>query len=163
MKPHVTIKDVDRGWRQLRRDLKSAHVKVGYFAGPKDARPGDPITNVELAVVHEFGSPGQGIPERSFMRSTIDAQTNEYIGVLNKLLKMALSARAVGTSVTRALGILGEKVSADIKKRVMTGEHIPPPLKPRTIARKGSDRPLIDTGRLITAITYLVSTGDEKK
>ncbi|MCX8207429.1 MAG: hypothetical protein N3G75_06315 [Methanothrix sp.] len=34
--------------------------------------------------------------------------------------------------------------------------HIPPPLKPETVRRKGSSTPLIDTGQLIGSITHQI-------
>lgn len=153
----IKVKDIDRGWGRLLRGVKEAkngHVKVGYFAGPEAQRPGEPVTNVELAVIHEFGAPGAKIPERSFIRSTVDANRAEYVAILSKCLKKAVMGRM---DFHQAFGILGEKVKADIQNRVRNGSGIPPPNAPYTIAKKGSARPLVDSGRMIDSITYVVS------
>jgi hypothetical protein len=44
-----------------------------------------------------------------------------------------------------------------IKQRIANG--IAPPNSPYTIARKGSSKPLIDTGQLRNSITYQVEIG----
>lgn len=50
---------------------------------------------------------------------------------------------------------LALKLEASIKARVAAG--IPPPLKRETIRRKGSSKPLIDTGVLLSKITARVN------
>ncbi|MDF7681191.1 hypothetical protein PT300_11600 [Enterobacteriaceae bacterium ESL0689] len=49
---------------------------------------------------------------------------------------------------------MGEKLAGEVKRKIQSG--IAPPLDPKTIARKGSSRPLIDTGNLLQSITYEV-------
>ena len=63
-------------------------------------------------------------------------------------------------TLPRALGLLGARMSADMKMTIKN--RIPPPLQPETIRRKGSDVPLIDTGQLINSITWAVLTKGEK-
>jgi hypothetical protein len=46
------------------------------------------------------------------------------------------------------------RAQAAVKNKVVTGPF--EPNKPATIARKGSDRPLIDTAQLLNSITYVV-------
>jgi hypothetical protein len=52
---------------------------------------------------------------------------------------------------------LGQQMVSDVNQTVRSGAGVPPPLKPATIARKGSSRPLVDTGRLLSAITWVVT------
>lgn len=154
-------------WERLRSKLpQDAHVKVGVLAGGGGtARTSEGgITMIELAAIHEFGSPANGIPERSFIRSTFERpdvvlKLNAYAGRL---------ARAIVDDKTTwqvALGQLGAwaaaQVKATIKNRQTTGPE-PQQNKPSTIEKKGSDLPLVDTGRLINAITWLVSGGSGK-
>lgn len=91
------------------------------------------------------------IPERSFIRSTVDENAGKY----NRLAK-ALMRKIVGgqLELRQALGLIGAKVQADIKRRIQRG--IDPPLRPRTIERKRSSKQLIDTGQLLNSITYEV-------
>lgn len=160
---HVRLLERDLGLDKLLRELsapnRSITLKVGVV-GPGATNSHDTesgLTNAALAVIHEFGAPGAGIPERSFIRSTIDMNRHEYMDVLlPKLVRGILEGRF---SFYQALELLGQRMAADIKKRITEGAGIPPALQPETIDRKGSDRPLVDTGRLLGAITYAVIIG----
>lgn len=142
-----------------------AHVKVGLLGGPKDRRPGEPISNVELGVVHEFGTQDGKIPERSFLRSTFDEQRPALLELIRKLVRGIYEGKI---TTQKALGVIGVKFAADVKKKVTEGEQIPPPNAPATLARKAAKgeaaaapRTLIDTGRLINSVTHQVVTGKD--
>jgi hypothetical protein len=148
--------DKDHGWKAFirrLREIRKLQVKVGLLGTGKNTRQKGEATNVEIGLVHEFGSPKQGIPERSFIRSTFDARRAEYAAMARRLLPAVISGRS---DARRALGLIGAKASADIKNTVTQGPHIPPPLKPATVARKGSDRPLVDTNQMVNAVAWAV-------
>jgi len=133
-------------------------VKVGVLGGANaSARGGGTPSNVELAAIHEFGSDDGRIPARSFLRSTYDVNRIEYMTLLRKLTAGIYAGKM---PIARALGIMGLKMEADIKRRVMTGAGIMTAdgkgLRQSTIDRKGSSRPLIDTGRLIGSVSHVV-------
>jgi hypothetical protein len=147
--------DKDRGWKRLRRELRKSirkpHVVVGIFGDaasePKQKSP--KLTNAQVASVHEFGL--GNVPERSFIRGTVDERAKGISRIARK------GARAVlaGTATTRfALEVLGIFVQGAIRRRISRG--IPPPLKEATKRRKGSSMPLIDTGQLRGSIDYEV-------
>lgn len=112
------------------------------------------ISLVELAAIHEFGSPAARIPERSFIRRTFDAKHVEIRALATKLAAKIVDGKM---SVDKALTVLGQFCAAEVKKTI-TRDRIPPPLKPATVEAKGSDRPLVDSGRLLGAITYEVKS-----
>lgn len=149
------IIEKDHGWKRIMRETKrgdSSHAAVGITAA-KDGR-GDEFGNVEIGAVHEFGSPSQGIPERSFIRSTVENNATTY-----RSLAKVLAIRVIEGRLTRrkALGIFGLRVAADIKRTIQAG--IDPPLKDATIERKRSSKQLIDTGQLLGSITHEVRDG----
>lgn len=148
----MTVIHKDRGWKRIMkrmRGLDDSAVRIGFF-GQEDVGE-DGITVVELAAIHEYGAPSAGIPERSFLRRTFREAKKE----LNEFcLKLWKRIQAGELDEERALKLLGEWGAAMVKKRVTAGEHIPPPLQQATIDAKGSDRPLVDTGRMINAVTY---------
>lgn len=170
----------DRRWRSLLEAIKGdpARVRVGVLAKTAhDHPPGSnakgEISLMELAAIHEFGSPAAGIPERSFIRSTVNgkrAEINGHIekivgGAMKKLLaREVLHSHDVREAVKHSLGLLGTRVAAmmraTIRARQTTGPEAQA-LKPATIARKGSTLPLVDTGQMINAITYEVVDGHE--
>lgn len=154
MAGQVIIKD--RGLTKIlanMKDLDDAQIAVG-FQGPEGGaiHPDGDMDIVGIAVIHEFGAPGAGIPERSLIRATFDAKINDWVRVATKIAERVYSTTP--ETPGRALGVLGEVVVADYRKAITAG--IPPPLKAATIARKGSSTPWLDTGITRDAITWTV-------
>lgn len=164
-KVKFSTRKVDHGGAAFKKAVKELakgdpHVRVGVFtdaAGGGDAREGG-FTNVEIAAVHEFGALEAGIPERSFIRSTFDAHRKEYGAILKKLLFRVIEGKMV---VRQMFDIIGAKIVADVNRKVRV-EGVPPPLKQATINRKGSSRALIDTGRMLAAVTWVTITDGRK-
>ncbi len=161
-KNKVVVKD---RWKALLKRVTplgdfEAHVgilasKGGNVTHDASAAAGKPITLLELAAIHEFGSPAAGVPERSFIRRTF----NEPEGQAELKLLYAKLARAVVNgkmSAEQAIELLGMKMAAMVKNRILV-DWIPPPNAPSTVARKKSSRPLVDTGQLVGAITHAVA------
>jgi hypothetical protein len=148
------VKDTDRGWKAIKSALKgTGQYGVVGVLGNNDAR-GDEFSNVQIATVHEFGLPERGIPERSFIRATVDAGAARYRKLLKQLLEKLVERKGKGEGIPQALRLLGEQMRADIIARINAG--IEPPNAPATIAAKGSSTPLIDTGQLKQSISYEV-------
>ena len=148
----VEIITKDLGWKKIEKTFKGAGVSltVGIHgsAGSQE---------VLIGTVHEFGSPERGIPERSFMRSTFNTKREE----LYEQMEKAIADGFRGVRLDRSLGRIGLGMVAAIQATIRNRETVgpePQANKPATIARKGSDTPLIDTGRLIASITSVVST-----
>jgi phage gpG-like protein len=102
--------------------------------------------------VHEFGSPERGIPERPFLRTTIQANKGKYVQLNRKNLVAVLNKTM---TVEQALGQLGAVAAGDVQAQIASGGFAP--LKAATIKRKGSSKPLIDTGQLRQSITWELS------
>lgn len=118
--------------------------------GSTSARPGEPVDNVELAVIHEFGL---GVPERSFLRSTFDRLKDKWGKFSARVMKLVAAGKL---PLEDGLALIGERVKADVKRAITSGAGIGPPLAQATIDRKGSSRPLVDTARLLGSIDYEV-------
>lgn len=137
----------------LARRTRGAHVKVGVLGDAGNKDHGGGVTVVDIAMIHEFGAPGANIPERSFIRDTM---TKEQKRIGNIAGKVAVKVVTGTMPVVKALDILGLAAVSMVKKN-MTGS-IPPPLQAATIEAKGSSKPLIDTGQLLSSITHEVIT-----
>jgi hypothetical protein len=171
-----TVIVVDHGWKKLGEQFEAlkrgdAYVKSGILgeAAAKvetehQTESGTPMTNVQLAVIHEFGAPSVGIPARSFIRAPFEAKRNDYLGDLRKLVRGVYENRV---NLRKVLSIMGLKMEWDQKNAVLKGEGIPPPLAPSTIKakeRKGRwnkaasepPRPLVDSGRMVGAVSHAV-------
>jgi hypothetical protein len=162
------VREVDRGLDGLRKQLQAlrdgdSFVKAGVVGKKAQADHGG-ISDGDLAMVHEFGATIQRgestivIPERSFVRSTFDAHRADYIARLRAFIGEVYDGR---TTLPRVLQQLGSDMARDMRRRI--DAHELSPLAPSTIERKGSDTPLLDTGRLREAITdEVVVSGDKR-
>ncbi len=121
-------------------------------AGIIDAgkHPSGDITVAGIGFAHEFGT--AVLPERSFMRSTIQSKKKDIILLQKKLLKQIVNG---SMKVEAGLGLLGEFMADAITQKIVSIQT--PPNTPETIAAKGSSNPLIDTGQLKNSITYSVN------
>lgn len=157
----VSVKEVDRGWKGLLDALRvyksdNVHVKVGFLDdGGKGSEDHGGLTTAELAGVHEFGTEDGHIPARSFVGSTFEANRDRYRDDLAKCLVSVLSAKI---TMEQAFNIMGARMANDIKRAVTSGAGIAPALAESTIASRehGGTRPLVDTARMIGAITWEV-------
>lgn len=146
------FRQVDKGWRKLRKSMlgKQAYVKIGVLS-----KAGSEV--VAIAVAHEYGT--KQVPQRSFIRSAFDLHRNRYVHELRQLVKQIYGGKR---SIDEVLGIMGLRIQTDIKAGITQGKGIPPPNARATIRRKGSSRPLIDTGRMLGSIIWQVVKGKAK-
>ena len=154
----------DAVWRALyarARDMRGIRARVGVLAekGGSVTQQGSDLTLVELAAVHEFGSPAANIPERSFLRSTFRERSAKALASMVAKITKAILANKV--TVKQGVNMLGAWGATEVKNTI-TQTEIPPPLKPATIAAKGSKRPLVDTGQLLNSITWVVEDDGKK-
>lgn len=153
-----SVKVKDNRLKAFRKRLKplSKGITVTVGVQGKEAegtyKDGTPVATV--AAVHEFGTQDGRIPQRSYLRSTYDANRKKYVATMAKGARKAVKG---GTTAKQAAFEAGETFRADVVKTIKAG--IPPPLHPATIAAKGSSVPLIDTGVLVAAISSVVHEG----
>lgn len=154
--------DKDKGYKELmtRFELNDGKlsVNIGFLRSSAFYAGKDNITVAQVAAINEFGSNDGHVPERSFMRSSIDANKKQIERLLNKL-----SGKCVDGTMTpkKALGLVGEFVKSKMVSKINAG--VPPDNAESTIARKGSSKPLIDTGQLKNSIDWEVSTKQKVK
>ena len=143
---HVTGGHRVRAWlRRAKAARNSVHaLEVGFYSTAK-YQDGTPVTNV--AAWNEFGAPRASIPERPFMRPAIEDSKDDIRKLLgseidrNRMVITQATAEKIGLLLQ---GAIQEKI---VEVRV-------PANAPSTIAAKGSDNPLVDTGKLRTSVTY---------
>jgi hypothetical protein len=152
------VTDRDRGAKALMKRLaQSGQLTVGIHeaegAATKEGDDdGGDMQLIDVAIVHEFGSDDGRIPRRSFIRDWEDEKAAEHKDQLRQAGKAVIDGKL---DAERALGRLGVLYQGDIQKRIAAG--IDPPLAQRTIDRKGSSKPLIDTGQLRTSVSHAVT------
>lgn len=151
-----------RGEAGARRERATSQATTTKSGRPskKTKRVGivdpDAFTLVEIASVNEFGSEDGRIPERSFLRSTFDMHKDRYYRILNAAVTRVIAGRS---EINHELGQLGLRAAGDVQKTI--GMLREPPNAAVTIAKKGSSKPLRDTGRLAASIDFEVRSDDE--
>jgi hypothetical protein len=124
-----------------------ATLRVGFLSA---ARYPDGTSVAMVAAIQEFGAPSRGIPPRPFFRRAIAKHSPEWPEAVGNLLK------ANGYDAVKALSLSGAAIAGQIQQSIV--DLTDPPLAPSTIARKGSAKPLIDTGTLLRSVDYEVKT-----
>ncbi len=142
--------DRDLGWQEIQRELaelKKIGVKVGITEANNTSEDGANIA--EYAAYNEEGT--EHIPSRPFIRSWVDNNQEQ----INKVMDSAFNRIVKGQwTAEDAMKRIGEFGASGIKKNIAKGSF--EPNAESTIKRKGSSRPLIDTGTLRNSIRYEV-------
>lgn len=154
--PRGSFKDIDKGWRHIVESMAKAankpgaHVVVGWpgKAGSQQYPAGD-VTVAEVAAFNEFGT--ATTPARSMIAATCDLNSEKYKQTARTIADGIATGRV---DLAKGLHILGVMIKGDIQSRINDG--IPPPNSASTIARKGSSKPLIDTGLMKNSIDHEV-------
>lgn len=189
----VTTKDTDIGYEAIiRRIKKVGHLEVAVGVMGSKAIKGGAMTQVDLAIIHEYGATiqhpggtsfgfkkkgdikkgkvrflkkGEGvislgktgshtitIPPRPAHAIAFDENKKD----LQKHKKRLFDDYVMGkTALKQALSSLGQIHSTNIKNAIQAGDKLEPNA-PSTIRKKGSDKPLFDTGNMLRAITHKV-------
>jgi hypothetical protein len=133
---------MDKLIREIRRDAVSVDIGI---------HEGDSQDVIDRATQNEFGT--STIPERSFIRSTIDENAERYAKASEILIGLMIDGEI---SKFEALERMGQQIEKDIKEKITNLKS--PANSLRTIEAKGSDNPLIDTGEMRASIRYLVKS-----
>lgn len=136
---------------------KGAGVKVGILGSTDTRKEDGSVTNAEIGIIQEYGSVSRKIPPRSFLRMPILAKKNQLINqaTTGDTRKKLLSGDIKGALTN--IGYIAEEIIDDAFKSSGFGAW--PANSPITTAKKGSSKPLIDTGQLRRAITSKVVNG----
>ena len=128
-----------------RRLGRPATLKVG-FLGNATYPDGKPVAMI--AAINEYGAPSRGQPPRPFFRRMINAKQGEWPAAIAGVLQ------AQGNDVEKALDIAGAAIAGQLRQSIV--DLVDPPLAPSTIARKGFDKPLIDTSHMLKSVDHEV-------
>lgn len=165
-----TVDNVNKVIRSFGQ-LAFTNVLVGIPQSEAERDEGEnskqPVTNAQLAYIHTHGSPVNNIPARPFIQPAV----KDNIEVIRALQKQIVEASVEGKKdrVKKLNNRLGMLVAAKAKQYITHSGKLAPN-SPYTIARKKAKayhqknkriaakepKPLIDTGQMLNAITYVV-------
>ena len=139
-----------KGFLERFREIGKPKVYIGVPASKNGMHEGG-INMATLLALHVLGAPSRGIPQRDPLRPPLIANAQRYSDLLALGLKNAL---ANGTDPKLVYEKIGIVATNDVYDYFVTGNF--KPLNQKTIDRKGSSKPLIDTEELRGSITYEV-------
>jgi hypothetical protein len=164
------------------RGLTKSQVLVGIPEDKTD-RSGQ-ITNAALGYIHEFGAPGANIPARPHLIPGVRKSASQYMPHLRKAAEFALAGEP--QKMQHSLMRVGIIASSAVRKEITTGNFVPlsPMTVARRHEARGTAsmragekrymalvrlgmtpqsaqdatgiRPLINTGALRNAYTYVI-------
>jgi len=137
------------GGAKLQAILKDTAKKLGEgktlrvgFLGSENYPDG--TTVAQVAFWNEYGTITS--PPRPFFRNMIEAKSPKWGEALGKALV------ATDNDTTKALSLVGTGIKDQLTKSIV--DFASPGNAPYTIARKGFDKPLIDTGQMQRATGF---------
>ena len=138
---------------QLIQDLTGYRGKI-YFGVPRDTTIRHTgkvkrIDNATILAIMEHGSPVKNIPPRPLLKPVLNKHKDKILEIFGKVYAMLLAGDEQGAD--RELDILAQRVQRWTQE-FFTEDNGWAPNAPSTIRRKGSDKPLIDTGSLRQSI-----------
>jgi len=129
-------------------NLATLQIKVGFQAGDVIYENGADL--VEIAAYNEFGN--SDTPARPFMKQSFENHEADLKKACEKFNKKLAS----GGSAEEALKKLGVFAKGLVQSEIVDGQFAPN--APSTIKKKGSDKPLIDTGTMRQSVNYVITT-----
>jgi hypothetical protein len=137
---------LEEALRELSRKVaKPASVKVGFLEKSKYP-DGTPVAMI--AALNEYGVPSRGQPPRPFFRRMIAAKQGEWPSAIAGFL------RDNDLDAEKALDLAGAAIAGQLRESIRNLTD--PPLSPSTIRRKGSAKPLVDTGHMFNSVDHEV-------
>ena len=125
----------------------NASVRVGVL---ENATYPDGTPVAMVAFWNEYGT--RTSPVRAFFRTTVSENKKNWVLSVQNLMKMHNDPK-------RVMGLIGVHMQEQIVQSINTWSD--PPNSAYTIAKKGFDKPLVETGLLMRSIKSEVGEGED--
>lgn len=131
-------------FQKMLKELADKEVRIGFQHGKATEEDGTDICDV--AAWNELGT--VNMPSRPFLRKSVD----ENEGKINSFLKSKKKDLIRGVSAEQVLKEIGIFQKDLIQEKITDGSFAPN--AESTVKKKGSSKPLIDTGRMRQSVNY---------
>jgi hypothetical protein len=136
------------------KKLNNTDVLVGIPADESGRDNGGSVNNAELLYIHTHGSALKNIPPRPVIEPAIENDKEIIGGILTDAAKAALNGDTAGIDISlEKAGMQGQNSA---RAWFNNPKNAWKPNAQETKNRKGSEKPLIDTGEMRKSITYVV-------
>lgn len=131
-------------------ELKKGQVFIGFPEGEAThtGANGESADMALIAAYNEFGT--STTPARPFLKQTIDGNQDKIKAMCEQTVKDI----ADGKSTEQCLKQLGAYGVGLVQETIANGSFAPN--NPQTVKKKGSDKPLIDTGQMRQSVHYII-------
>ena len=131
--------------------LQKLQVRVGYERGKhsKTDENGEEVDYCDIALFNELGT-SNGIPERPFMMQSVEGNASQ----IDAACKDALAQIPKGETAEQILKMLGNMQKGLVQQTIVSGTFVEN--APSTVKKKGSDKPLIETGGLRNNVAFVI-------
>lgn len=126
--------------------LKTLGAFVGFQAG--EAADDNGVDMAQIAMWNELGT--STAPARPFLRMSVDDNTSKINQTCSAALKKVTTG-GTAEEVLKTVGVFGKSL---VQEEIGSGSFAPN--AESTIRKKGSDKPLIDTGRMRQSVNYII-------
>lgn len=120
---------------------QKATLEVGFW----DDTYSDGKSVASVAAFNEYG--GGNTPPRPFMRNCVKRNRKKWRNAVQDILPVNLD-------IKKTFQTLGEDMVEDLKYEIYATNT--PPNAPSTVKRKGFNKPLIDTGKMVSSVRMRV-------
>ena len=146
----------------LRRNLEelaALQVNIGFNDSSGSYKPdgkqsAGSVSVAQVAAWNEFGT--EHSPARPFMRQTITDQRDKISKFVQNRARNVVNG---SMDAQTALNGIGSYAKGRMQAEIRDGDF--EPNAPSTVARKGSSKPLIDTGRMRQSVVYEITAKEE--
>lgn len=135
-----------RQFQQMLKDLAKLEVRIGFQHGQATEEDGTDICDV--AAWNELGTVKS--PSRPFLRKSVDENEEK----INHFLQSKKAELLHGKSAEQVLKEIGIFQKDLIQEKITEGSFTPNAAS--TVRKKGSNKPLIDTGRMRQSVNYVI-------
>lgn len=139
-----------KAFQKMLKELADLEVRVGFQKGD-DVEKGVDICDV--AAWNELGN--EHIPSRPFLRKSWDENKDKINNLLTEQQQLLMG----GTPSEKVLKNIGLFQKDLIQEKISEGSY--EPNAKSTIKKKGSAKPLIDTGRMRQSVNYVIKKKGE--
>lgn len=151
----INAQQVEHALQELAKRMAGpTKVLVGVPKGAGTYEDG--LTLATVAAVNNFGSADGLIPPRPVLQPAVEKGAPQYQRLAEVMIPKVLSGQMEMRMLLEQMGQLAE---GHVKQEITDLRE--PPNAASTIAKKGSDNPLIDTGAFRQSIRYVIDDGAE--
>lgn len=148
---------VSESLQKLIDEIPQYAIQIGVFSNKTNRKSSKKqsvsvgITNAELMFIHENGSPLRHIPARPVLHLTVEYGNSILSSVMTKALDAYFKSGETGYETE--LKKMCIKMENFARQLIYSNDGRLAPNAPSTIAKKGDNHPLFDTGQLTRSIT----------